>query len=153
MLIGVRNQTVFFPDDGFTQFFSDAVLPLLHAIRNKLGVKYTKITESSIQIAATGNGQFGKIHSDSLLPPYMSRIAFLYYFHQTPKVFSGGDLLIYDTNINQKKFTHQYTRIVNKDNMLIAFPGCFFHEITEVTNSSVKFEDNRFAISFWVTLS
>lgn len=67
-------------------------------------------------------GMYNK-HTDT------STLTAVTYFFKEPKKFFGGDIIFNDYNIQ--------VRI--KNNMLIIFPSCLFHEVTEI-----KMEKNNF---------
>ena len=148
-----RDQKVFVPDHEIKALLEQHILKIVPDAIKKLGMRYHQVKSTSLEIAATGNGQFAKTHSDRMLnQPLMSKIAFVYYFHKVPKAFTGGDILVYDTDIQQDKAGVKFTKIHHTNNRIVAYPSCFYHEITQVSSPSGLFADCRFAIPFWVTL-
>ena len=150
-----RQQKNIDPSPEILQMLKDAILPLVPEVITKIGMKYNHIYNINTEIARTGHNQFCNAHSDRVSDtPRMSTISFLYYFHQQPKQFEGGDIIVYDTLINEKNAynNQQGTRIIHEDNLLMAFPACFFHEITKVTLPNDRFDAGRFAIPFWVMM-
>lgn len=151
-----RDQIIYFPDGNFKQIFLDAISPLFTTIRKQLNVSKSEVSKFDMQMSSTGNHQYGKAHSDMPIKDnmdYLSKISFVYYFHKTPKVFTGGDLLVYDTQVGSHQFVEQYTRFTTEDNLIVGFPSSFMHEITKVNSPSTKFEDSRFAVAFPVRFS
>ena len=103
------------------------------------------------EMAAHGDGAFCKrrrynfIGNNSKLH---RRIGAVYYFHRTPKVFSGGALRIYSFEVTADRGT--FVDIEPTNNTLVFFPSWFPHEVLPVVCPSGRFEDSRFAINCWV---
>ena len=108
--------------------------------------------ELELNVTAHGNGDYFRVHQDasrSMCPE--RRLSFVYYFHRQPRQFSGGDLLLYDTDRQLDRFEMGvFTRIEPIHNSIIFFPSRCFHEITPV--GGVKdFADARFTVNGWFT--
>ena len=72
----------------------------------------------------------------------------IYYFHRRPKAYSGGDLLLYDTDVNAGDCDlSAFSRIEPFDNSLVIFPRIWFHEVTPVRSASGEFADGRFGLN------
>ena len=91
-------------------------------------------------------------------PSWRSRhrkLTFVYYFHLEPKRFSGGDLLLYDTNLDLAGIPNDlsacgYSRIEPLQNSLVIFPSNYVHEVTPVECDTQDFMDGRFTVNGWV---
>lgn len=59
----------------------------------------------------------------------LATLTILTYFYREPKKFDGGELLIKDYDL----------KITPENNMTVIFPGCFYHEVTEVVMSEYEF--------------
>lgn len=152
-----RNQRFYQPNEEFHDYYKALILSILNEVKELFGYGQHTIQSTKIQITATGNNQFGKAHQDTKITEdvtdQLKSLAFVFYYYIPPKQFTGGDLLVYDTNIEKSNHTAQFTRILNENNKLVVFPSAFFHEITPVESLSQNFEHHRFAISFWVRFS
>src|SRR5439155_10127989 len=96
-------------------------------------------------------GGFYQIHRDNSGPKKRARrISYAYYFHQRPKRFSGGDLLLYDTDVQQGTCLPAFTRIVPRDNSIVFFPSSFCHQVTTVNCNLDDFTQGRFALNGWI---
>lgn len=126
-------------------------------IREITGLRHLaqKLDSSELQIKAYGNGDFFKAHQDETYFPEEEsvaneprrRINFGYFFHQEPKSYTGGDLLLFDTDFeNDVCQLTRFTRIVTESNMIIFYPSAGFHEVSEIRSTSAAFGDRRFAV-------
>lgn len=96
-------------------------------------------------------GGFYQIHRDNSGEKIRGRqISYAYYFYRKPKKFSGGDLLLYDTDLPRAQCLPAFTRIVPKDNTIVFFPSAFCHQVTTVTGDVDDFREGRFALNGWI---
>ncbi|HEY9301476.1 MAG TPA: 2OG-Fe(II) oxygenase, partial [Phormidium sp.] len=74
------------------------------------------------------------------------------YFYREPKPFSGGELLIYDTQIFNSSYykADSFQAIEPRNNSIVFFPSQCYHEVLPVTCVSQAFADSRFTINGWV---
>jgi Rps23 Pro-64 3,4-dihydroxylase Tpa1-like proline 4-hydroxylase len=119
------------------------VIPRLHLPSFEIG-------PIEVCIRAYQDGHFFKVHTDaSSSGEYSSRIMnFVYYFHKLPRPYSGGELLLFDTDLEANTYAMGgFTRVVPEDNSLIIFPCNFFHSVVPIRCPSQEFEDSRFVIN------
>ncbi len=119
------------------------------------------------QLTAHNDGEYFKLHNDNGVEAVASRIlTFVYYFHQQPKAFTGGELRIYDGKFEddngdkgdqgekgekRRKFVPTgYHVVVPRNNCIVFFPSQLMHEVTQVQCPSQKFLDGRFTVNGWV---
>ncbi len=101
------------------------------------------------------NGGSGIPHCDSPPPPPPAQSAYslqslicIYYFHRQPKAFAGGDLLVYDTDIEKEVANPtSFSRIEPVANSLVIYPTRYFHGVTRVECGTTDFADGRFAVT------
>lgn len=96
------------------------------------------------------HGHYFKIHNDTISSPHKSnkrKISFVYFIPNEPKMYQGGELLLYDTKLNPQEAGAIYTKIIPVSNMLIAFPSTALHEVTRVVEKSSEFKNCRFVIN------
>lgn len=91
-------------------------------------IPHSSLKFTPTEITICGNGDFGLAHKDS----EQNSLSFLYYFHNQPKSFSGGDLYIYDGDLQNDKSNHTYTKVNIQSDMFLIFPSHYYHEITPV---------------------
>ena len=103
------------------------------------------------QIGAYGDGSFFLDHIDTVVHGKADRprmISAIYYFHSTPKKFTGGEL-----RLHPFPFGHGDDKpldIVPENNSLLIFPSIAPHEVLPIHASGVEFKDWRFAINCWI---
>ena len=120
-------------------------LPLLCERMNKPAFDIEFI---QLKIAAYSNGDFFKAHQDNGLSQPGRRISFVYYFHQEPKPYQGGDLLLYDSRFSPRAYVRsQFTRIVPHNNSIVFFPSEYFHEVLPVATATQDFTCSRFTMA------
>jgi SM-20-related protein len=105
------------------------------------------------ELVAHGDGAFFTRHVDATKEGRESSrvISAVYYFHRSPKAFSGGALRIYSPNPNGDPGA--FVDITPDSDTLVFFPSWSFHEVRPVTVPSGQFMDSRFAINCWVSRS
>ncbi len=106
-----------------------------------------------IQLTAHNDGHFYRVHNDSSGEGFMHRmISFVYYFHRTPKAFSGGELRLYDRDVKDGilRPASTYKDIQPLDNSLVFFDSRDMHEVMPVVCPSRAFADGRFTVNGWI---
>jgi Rps23 Pro-64 3,4-dihydroxylase Tpa1-like proline 4-hydroxylase len=146
-----HRQALEFPDpwEGKQRFRTCLAKVLPEAI-GRLNLPEFQVGPIEVCIRAYQDGNFFKVHQDSAPSgPYASRIInFVYYFHKQPRPFTGGDLLLFDTDIQADSHElGRFTRIVPHDNSLIIFPCNFYHSVVPIRCPSQDFADSRFVIN------
>ena len=74
-----------------------AVLDILPDLFPRLQLQPFPIGNITLELVLSHDGHFGEVHTDDL--DGRIKVSFAYYFHKQPKAFSGGDLLLYDTEV------------------------------------------------------
>ena len=94
-------------------------------------------------------GGFYRAHADNLSPANRSRVlSFVYFFHREPRRFSGGDLLLYDTDVDTSAWTcAAFSRIVPLRNSIVFFPSACWHQVCSVQCGTDDFGDGRWAVN------
>jgi SM-20-related protein len=138
--------------DGNSRFGS-LLVKVLPQVVPRLGLAPFKINYVEIELRAYQDGHFLKVHMDA--PPTSTRadraISFVYYFHRRPRPYTGGELLLFDSDIEANSFTTtRYTRLVPEDNSLVIFPSNFYHCVVPIRCASKCFADSRFAIGGFI---
>lgn len=102
-----------------------------------------------LTVTLTHNQQFGRIHRDDVGGKYS--VSCVYYFHQEPRAFTGGALLLYDTQQDGLEVqTRLFTQVKPNNNSVIFYPSHVYHQITSVSCEQNDFAKGRFAIaSHW----
>ncbi len=148
-----RKSQVLFEFDEYQKLFADRILSLLPFVLAKLGLDPFRASQVEVQLTASNDGEFFKVHSDNQHERLQRRrLTFVYYFHQEPKRFAGGVLRLYDTRIRRGKHIvdGSFWDIEPIQNQMVFFPSHLRHEVMPVHCPSKKFMDGRFTVNGWV---
>jgi Rps23 Pro-64 3,4-dihydroxylase Tpa1-like proline 4-hydroxylase len=125
-----------------------AIVPALVA-----ALKATPFEPDSVelQLVAHGDGAFYKRHIDTQTArnadkDHIRVLSGVYYFHVTPKAFSGGALRLHAIGGRGEEFVD----VMPEHNSLLVFPSWAPHEVTPVRCPSGRFRDARFAVNCWI---
>ena len=104
-----------------------------------------------LDVTAHPAGGFYRAHRDNSEERNCRRkITFVYYFHREPRRFSGGDLLLYDTDFDAGTASNiAFTRLEPLRNSIVFFPSGCYHEVTPVECATDDFGDGRFTVNGW----
>lgn len=95
------------------------------------------------QLTASNHGDYFRLHNDNSNHAVQTRkLTYVYYFHQEPKGYTGGELSLHTYN---KVLKH-----VPVQNQIIFFPSELMHEVLPVNVESKSFVDSRFTINGWI---
>ena len=124
-----------------------SVLPDVLARLGMAGLDYRYGIEMSMRVYLGGG--FYRAHADSLSTDHRPRVlSFVYFFHRQPRRFSGGDLLLYDTDVDTYAWTcAAFSRIVPLRNSIVFFPSACWHQVCSVQCETDDFEDGRWAVN------
>ena len=105
-----------------------------------------------VDLAAYRHDDFGGAHCDVRPWPYPTpSLNGVYFLHRQPLAFSGGDLLLYDTDIETGASSRlAFSRIEPTSNSLVLLPPHWYHAITRVTSRSGALADARLSACFSV---
>ena len=148
-----RRSRVLMDLSGHERMIVDPILTCLPRVLHKWGRDPFPISRVEAQVTASNHDDFFGCHSDNGAEEVATReITFVYFFHQEPKQFSGGELRIYDSRRENDNYvpTANYRTIVPEQNQLVLFASGLSHEITPVDCPSGQFADSRFTINGWV---
>jgi Rps23 Pro-64 3,4-dihydroxylase Tpa1-like proline 4-hydroxylase len=135
---------------GGRQRFRSWLAEILPRVTPRLYVAPFKVGSIEVQVRAYQDGHFFKVHRDATPnSPYSSRtVNFVYYFHKQPRPYAGGELLLFDSDLEGNTFTMaRFTRVVPEDNSIIFFPPNFYHSVVPIRCPSKEFADSRFVIN------
>ena len=102
-----------------------------------------------LQMTAFQDSGYSRPHQDPSPREYRSQTPLcIYYFHRQPRAFQGGDLLLYDTDVNTGYHDlSAFSRIEPIDNSFVIYPRVWFHEVTSVQCAAGGFADGRFTVN------
>jgi SM-20-related protein len=105
-----------------------------------------------LELVANNDGAFFKPHIDTFTGaarrPSDRVVSAVYYFHAEPKAFTGGALRLY--SFGTEKHEGNFTDVQPEQNMLLAFPSWWVHEVLPVSCPSRRFSDSRFNVNCWI---
>lgn len=112
-------------------------------VQNELGMPF-KPSGFELQITASGDGQFFKVHTDNGSPDTATRrLTFVHYFLlNEPRQFTGGEL--------QLQLPDREITILPHHNSIVFFPSHLWHEVKPVSCPSALFADSRFTANGWI---
>ncbi len=151
-----RKSSVFvmknIPD--FYEMMRHKVLEVRPQVLDKLNLDQFLVSWLEMQLTAHNHGDFYKIHNDAAPGEntWNRVLTYVYYFHQEPQSFYGGELRIYDSIIQREDVMIQdhFKTIEPQNNTIVFFDSRCKHEVMPVICPSQKFEDGRFTINGWI---
>jgi len=105
------------------------------------------------QLTASNDSEYFRIHNDNSQANWPSReITYVYFFHQEPRPFSGGELVLYDSREEGDALEPVAVRkrIAPEQNTIVFFESSALHEVTPVHCPSRRFADSRFTLNGWL---
>lgn len=147
-----RSKTLYyFP--CFNALVCDRIQTRLPEVMSRLTIEPFPISQIEAQLTAHGDGDYYKIHNDNGSSDTATReVTYVYYFYREPKPFSGGELILYDSRVENGFYVQaeSFHRIEPRNNSVIFFLSRCLHEVRPVRCSSRAFIDSRFTINGWV---
>lgn len=140
-----------FPE--FSQLMVNRIQAILPDVFRKLNLSPFPIAEIESQLTSHNDGNYYKVHNDNGSPDTATReFTYVYYFYREPKPFSGGELVIYDSKIENNFYVkaESFRTVEPRNNSIVFFPSRYLHEVLPVSCPSRDFADSRFTINGWV---
>ena len=140
-----------FPE--FSELMVNRIKAILPDVLRKLNIPSFPLGEIEAQLTMHNDNNFYKLHNDSGSPETATRFfTYVYYFYREPKGFSGGELQIYDSKIENNFYVADDTfrTVEPRNNSIVFFLSRYMHEVLRVSCPSKAFADSRFTINGWV---
>lgn len=140
-----------FPE--FYELMVNRIKAILPDVLRKLDLPTFPTGDIEGQLTMHNDGNYYKIHNDNGSPDTSNRFfTYVYYFNREPKGFSGGQLRLYDTKIENNFYVADdtFTDIEPRNNSIVFFLSRYMHEVLPVKCPSRAFPDSRFTINGWV---
>jgi len=112
-----------------------------------LGVQAPAVRKVELEMVAHGDGAFFARHLDNAWDAATRSHRVLtgaYYFHATPKAFTGGLLRLFPPDAEPVDIDPTH-------NIFVVFPPSNAHEVTPVVCPSPHFSASRFSINVWLS--
>lgn len=118
-----------------------------------LGVRSCDPDRILAEITVHHDGDFYRIHRDDGHPDVRHRVvSFAYYFHNEPRLFTGGELVLYEYGVQRDApDASRSTAILPAGNTIVLFPSCAAHAVRPVSCDYGRFDAGRFTINGWVS--
>ncbi|MEG4323490.1 MULTISPECIES: 2OG-Fe(II) oxygenase [unclassified Microcoleus] len=140
-----------FPE--FSALMVNRIKAILPDVLRKLNIPSFPLGDIEAQLTMHNDNNFYKLHNDSGSPDTASRFfTYVYYFNREPKAFSGGELQIYDSKVENNFYVADETfrTVEPRNNSIVFFLSRYMHEVLPVSCPSKAFADSRFTINGWV---
>lgn len=151
--INYRQSIVLYLFPEFSEMMLKRVEAIVPDVIDRLDLPSFSINYIESQLTAHNDGNYYKIHNDNGSPETILReLSYVYYFYREPKHFSGGELLIYDSNISHNFYINSdsFKTVEPRNNSIVFFLSRYMHEVLPVICPSQAFADSRFTINGWV---
>jgi len=148
-----RRSRVLFELGEFRDMFVERISTFLPQVLAGLDFPEFPVSDVEVQLTATNNGEFFRRHNDNGTDSMSSRlITFVYFFYRHPRPFTGGELCIFDTEIEDNEYRTRgpYTVITPEQNQICFFVSEYLHEVLPVQCRSTDFMDSRFTVNGWL---
>lgn len=154
--LSYRKSRVLYDLGEYGALIQERLLALLPEVLAVFQREEFPIANVDIQITASNNGDFFKVHRDnSAVEPLdipLREVTYVYYFNTEPKAFSGGQLRLYNSRDGevQNSGSQNAKTITPRQNTLVLFPSFYDHEVLPVRCPTGKFANSRFTVNGWV---
>jgi SM-20-related protein len=135
----------------YKKIMQESIRKVIPVLTEGLNITRFEVGEVDVEFAAYGDGAFFKSHIDTAVHRKTENprvISAVYYLHNSPKKFEGGNLRFHALLIG--KGDEKPKDILPDNNSLLAFPSFAPHEVLPVTAPEVDFKDWRFAVNCWI---
>jgi Rps23 Pro-64 3,4-dihydroxylase Tpa1-like proline 4-hydroxylase len=151
--VDVRSRKSRVLDDLGTHaaLFRHRVARVLPYVLERFGLEPVPPRVIDVQMTASGDGDFFRLHSDNGGQHRSRRLSYVYFFHAEPPGFEGGGLRLHQAGEAQRSRGKSRARTVApRQNQIVFFPSHVLHEIMPVSVPSRKFADSRFTLNGWI---
>ena len=148
-----RRSRVLFDVGEFREVFRERIFAFLPHVLAGLNFPSFPVSDLEIQLTATNNGEFFRRHNDNGTSSLSSRlITFVYFFYRQPRPFNGGELCIFDTELEDGEYRAPgpYSLVTPAQNQICFFVSEYLHEVLPVECRSTDFMDSRFTVNGWL---
>ena len=134
---------------GFRPWFRHKVRSCVPEVLARLRMEKIGRYGISMDMRVYSTGGFYRAHTDiDYHPDHPRKLSFVYFFHREPRRFSGGDLLLYDTDPDTAPCPPGvFSRIVPLRNSIVFFPIGSWHAVTPVQCETDDLGDERWSVN------
>ncbi|SMF33783.1 Tetratricopeptide repeat-containing protein [Tistlia consotensis] len=155
-MTGVRRASVLYEPEPILEWFVPLLRRSLPEVRRRLGMPAFEVGRVELQLTFHGDGGFYDQHRDTGWPEAPAeetdprRISFVAYFARRPRRFSGGELLLFDTDPRSGQALRDGTLVEPDDNSVVFFPSVVLHEVRPIRLDSTDPADGRITLNGWI---
>lgn len=151
--VNYRQSMVLYEFPQFSELILKKIRAIIPDVISKFALPFFPISQIESQMTSHNHGNYYKIHNDNGSPDTATReLTYVYYFYREPKSFSGGELQIYDSKIENNCYVgaESFKTVEPRNNSIVFFLSRYMHEVLTVNCPSQAFADSRFTINGWV---
>ena len=151
--VNYRRSSVLYSFPEFAELIRDRIQSVALDIFRTLELPPFSVDYIESQLTAHNDGNYYKVHNDNGSSNTATReLTYVYYFHREPKPFLGGELVIYDSKIENTYYVNadSFKTIEPRNNSIVFFLSRYMHEVLPVSCLSQSFQDSRFTINGWI---
>jgi Rps23 Pro-64 3,4-dihydroxylase Tpa1-like proline 4-hydroxylase len=148
-----RRSLVLYQFPEFAELINQRIRLVLPQVLSKFGLEPFPVTQVEAQLTAHNQGHYYRVHNDNGSPDTATRVlTYVYYFFRSPKLFKGGELLIYDSKVENNFYVKAdtYRTVEPRSNSVVFFLSRYMHEVLPIQCPSQTFADSRFTINGWI---
>jgi Rps23 Pro-64 3,4-dihydroxylase Tpa1-like proline 4-hydroxylase len=148
-----RRSRVLFDFPDFAALFREKIGALAPQLMRRFAIPAFPIADIECQMTAHNDGNYFKQHNDNGSPDTLNRaISYVYYFHQEPKAFTGGEFRLYHSRVENGAYQcgEKAADLEPRNNSILFFPSHCHHEVLPVRCASQRFADSRFTVNGWI---
>ena len=133
----------------FRPWFARKIRSLVPEVLARLRMEGIGRYQLELGMRGYHTGGFYRAHRDNGAACHEPRkLSFVYFFHRQPRRFSGGDLLLYDTDTDTGVCSYSdFSRIVPLRNSIVFFPSACWHQVHSVQCETDDFGDGRWVVN------
>ncbi|OEJ23074.1 hypothetical protein AR457_38480 [Streptomyces agglomeratus] len=140
--------------DGLGHFetrFTARIKEQLEEVRARLNHPAFPLGRIELQVTANGDRDYFGMHRDTDGGD-TRELTFVYFFNAEPRQFSGGELRIFETVLEDGRVipTERSQTIVPRANLAMFFPSRHDHEVLPIRVPTKAFADSRFSVTGWI---
>jgi hypothetical protein len=157
---GYRDSLDFTGRFEYSARFRSFLEPVVHRTLGSFSLNGVSLARIEMNLRAYRDGHFFKVHMDVPAAGASSAegaalrgrlISFVYFFHRTPRPFTGGELLLFDTDFDTHRWHRsRFTKITPQDNAIVLFTSSAYHCVVPVRCPTADFADSRFVVNGFV---
>lgn len=146
-----RRSQLMFDVAPWDRLFADRIRAVLGHVLPRLGMAPFPVRRFEMQITASNDGEYFRMHSDSTHAVTAGRrLTYVYFFGREPLPFEGGMLRILGGPGDRRPRPGAEVAVEPRQNRVVFFPSLILHEVAEVRVPSRALEDSRLTVNGWL---